>query len=193
LPEGFQNPTPREGRVVVIMGPPNAGKDTQGELLSERVRGKYIGSGELIRSEASPRLMAIMARGDLVPEEDFRRLISHAIAEVPLDTPVILVGIAKRPEEARWLVEHLPTLGRWLDRVVLLMVSQHVAIERSGRRGAGRADDHPDVQAVRWARFFEKTQQSLDYFRELGYLSEVDAVGDVHDVADRIDQTLLSK
>jgi adenylate kinase len=193
LSAAHKDKSTRPGRVVVIMGPPNAGKDTQGELLATKLDATYIGSGNLIRNEADPRLMAIINRGELAPEEDFRRLISQAIAKVPLEKTVILVGIAKRPEEAKWLVEHLPTLGRWLDRVALIKISQEVGIERSLQRSHGRADDHPELQAFRWSRFYELTQQSLDYFRDLGLLTEVDGVGSLNEVEQRIERAINAK
>jgi adenylate kinase len=182
--------TTRKGRVVVIMGPPNAGKDTQAQLLAHTLHGDYIGSGELIRREAEPRLMEIMARGDLVPAEDFRRLISKAIADVPLGRPTVLAGIAKRPEEASWLVEHLPSLGRWLDKVILITVGKEVSLLRSKSREGHRQDDNPDVQGVRWDRFYQQTSQSLEYFDHLGVLVRVNGEGSEAEVADVITSAL---
>jgi len=180
----------REGRVVVIMGPPNAGKDTQAHKLAKRIGGEYIGSGELIRAEAEPRLMAIMARGDLIPEEDFTRLIGQAIIEVPVQHPIVMAGITKKPAEAEWLTEFLPTVGRWLDRVIYLSLNQTISVDRSGQRGKGRDDDHPGVQDRRWHRFFTDTAQSLEFFRGLGVLVEIDGSRTIQEVETEIDRVL---
>jgi adenylate kinase len=188
--EGTSFKTAREGRVVVIMGPPNAGKDTQAHLLAEGLGGHMIGSGELIRTEADPRLLEIMARGDLIPEADFSRLIAQAIEKVPLDKPVVMAGITKKPGEALWLTDYLPSIGRWLDRVIYLNLSQDLSAHRSGNRGKGRDDDHPGVQERRWHRFFTETAQSLAYFRSLDLLVDVEGSGTVEQVAAEIDEVL---
>lgn len=180
----------QSGRVVVIMGPPNAGKDTQAHLLAKRIDAIYIGSGELLRREADPRVMAIMARGELVPPEDFRRLIGKAISEVPNDHGIVLAGIAKRPEEAEWLLEFLPGLNRWIDRVILIEISKEEAILRSAVRSKGRADDHPDVQGERWTHFYQKTKKSLEFFERKGLLSTIDGSGPPPEVARLIDKVL---
>lgn len=176
------------GKVIILMGPPNAGKDTQAHRLAQRMEGVHIGSGDLLRREADPRIMAIMARGELVSSEDFQRLIGQAIRKVPAPQAIILAGIAKKPEEARWIVEYLPTLGRRVDKVILLGITQEEAVRRSAVRPGERADDSPHVQELRWQRYFEMTRQSLEYFRGLGLLVEVDAEGARNDVADRVDE-----
>jgi adenylate kinase len=180
----------RSGRVVLIMGPPNAGKDTQADLLARKLGGEHIGSGDLIRREADPRLMAIMARGDLVPPEDLRRLLSRAIEGVHIDLPIILAGTAKKPAEARWLFDYLPSIDRWLDKVIVITLTREQSIERSRVRSGARDDDHPAVQAERWDRYGQETMESLAYFRNCGILCEIDGTGTREQVAARIDSAL---
>ncbi len=175
------------GQVIIIMGPPNAGKDTQAHRLAMYMSGVHIGSGDLLRREANPRIMEVMAKGELVSSEDFQRLIGMAIEQVPSIKPIVLAGIAKKPEEARWIVEFLPTIGRRIDKVILLSITMDEAKRRSEVRPGERADDSPHVQELRWQRYFEMTKQSLAYFRDLGLLVEVEAQGSRSDVADRVD------
>lgn len=173
--------------VYIIMGPPNAGKDTQAKRLADKMGGVCIGSGDLMRKEADPEIMAIMARGELVSSADFQRLMGKAIARVPRAIPIVLAGIAKKPAEARWIVEYLPTLGRRVEKVLLLSISMEEAMRRSQVRGAQRADDSEHVQEVRWRRFYEMTRQSLEYFRSFNLLYEVDAEGARDEVSARVD------
>jgi len=177
-----------QGRVIILMGPPNAGKDTQAFRLAEYMGGIHIGSGELLRREADPRVMEVMAKGELVSSDDFRRLVGHAIEKVPTIKPVVLAGIAKKPEEAHWIVEYLPTIGRRIDKVILLNITMDEAKRRSVERPGDRADDSPRVQELRWQRYFEMTKQSLEFFRGMGLLEEVDAQGSRAEVARRVDQ-----
>jgi adenylate kinase len=170
------------------MGPPNAGKDVQAERLAARLGAVHLSSGELLRKEKDPRLMALMATGALVPSADFERILSQAIAAVPAEQPIVLAGIAKKPGEAEWLLEQLPKLGRKLSKVVMITIDKEVSHERSRQRG--RFDDHPEVQDERWARFFEETMRSVEIFRKLGLVVEVDGSGTEDEVTELIGRAL---
>lgn len=170
--------------VIVIMGAPNAGKDVQAERLAERIGAVHLSSGTLLRQEKDPRLMDIMAAGDLVPEADFQRIISKAVAAVSLAMPIVLAGVAKKPGEAEWLMEHLPETGRQLHKVVVLTIDREVSRERSLQRG--RFDDDPKVQDERWRLFYEETMRSIGVFRQAGLLVEVDGSGTPDEVTAKI-------
>jgi adenylate kinase len=173
-----------EGAVYIIMGAPNAGKDVQAERLAEKIGAKHLSSGALLREDNDPRLMAIMARGDLVPEEDFRRIIRDAVAKVPAAQPIVLAGVAKKPGEAEWLLEHLPEAGRSITGVVLLEIDREVSHERSMKRG--RFDDDPAVQDERWQRYYEETLRSMEVFDKAGLLVKVDGGGTPDEVTSLI-------
>lgn len=176
------------GRVVVIMGAPNAGKDVQAERLAKRMGAAHLSSGDLLRKDNDPRLMEIMGNGGLVPEADFQRILSRGIAAVPMEQPIVLAGIAKKPGEAEWILEELPRLGRKLERVVMINIDREVSRQRSQARG--RFDDHPEVQDERWARFFEETMRSIEIFRKAGLVVDVDGSGTEDEVTDLIQGAL---
>ena len=178
------------GRVIVIMGAPNAGKDVQAARLATRLGAVHLSSGDLLRRENDPRLIGIMAKGGLVPSEDFERIVSQAIGAVPLEQPIVLAGIAKKPGEAEWVLAELPRLGRRLDRVVMLTIDREVSRQRSLQRG--RHDDGPEVQDERWARFFEETMRSIEIFRQAGLVVEVDGGGAPDDVTELVEQALAA-
>lgn len=174
--------------VYIIMGAPNAGKDVQAERLAMRLQAKHLSSGELLRTGKDPRLMEIMARGDLVPEEDFRRIISEAVEQVPQDQAIVLAGVAKKPGEAEWLLEHMSEVGRSITKVVLLNIDREASRERSMKRG--RFDDNPAVQDERWERFYEETKRSTEIFDHAGLLVTIDGSGTPDEVSALMFQTL---
>lgn len=174
-------PSHSAGSVYIIMGAPNAGKDVQAERLAMRLGAVHLSSGALLRASRDSRLMEIMARGDLVPEEDFQRIIRESVAQVPADQPIVLAGVAKKPGEAEWLLIHLPDVGRHITKVVLLHIDRDVSHDRSQKRG--RFDDDPKVQDERWERFYEETLRSTEVFGQAGLLVEVDGSGTPDEVA----------
>jgi adenylate kinase len=176
------------GSVYIIMGAPNAGKDVQAERLALRLGAAHLGSGALLRADRDPRLMEIMARGDLVPEADFQRIITAAVAQVELERPIVLAGVAKKPGEAEWLLVHLPDIGRSITKVILITIDREVSHERSQKRA--RFDDHPEVQDERWERFYDETLRSTAVFRRAGLVVEVDGSGSPDHVAQLVAEAL---
>jgi adenylate kinase len=71
LPEMDEQPAPI---VVVVLGPPGAGKGTQSSMLANLLRIPHISIGSLLRSyardenEVGVRLRGMMALGQLVPD-----------------------------------------------------------------------------------------------------------------------------
>jgi adenylate kinase len=177
--------TKADNRVFVIMGAPNAGKGTQGKLLGERLGAVYFSTGDLMRAENRPDIMSVTNEGALAPPDYIRDLIASALKETPKDKPIVIDG-AKMLPEAKWLVDYLPTLGRLLNGVVLIQISEEESRKRSLARPHGRADDREHVQDVRWQRFKDDVIPTIEFYRGLGLLSEVDGVGGPAEVAERI-------
>lgn len=177
------------GAVYVVMGPPNAGKGTQTRLLGEHLGAVFFSTGELLRKEKNPIMVAIMKAGDLVPEDHIRGMIAEELNKVPIDKPIVVDG-AKMLPEAKWLVDFLPTLGRKLVKVIFIRLSEDESRARSRARDHGRDDDAEHVQDVRWQRFREDVVPTVEFYRSLGLLVEVGGLGTREQVAHEIQRVL---
>ena len=73
--------------IVVLLGPPGAGKGTQGEIIAERLGVPKIATGDVLRAavrdgtEQGLAAKGYMDRGDLVPDAVILGIIKHALAE----------------------------------------------------------------------------------------------------------------
>ena len=71
---------------LVLLGPPGAGKGTQGERLQEDFRLPYFATGDILRAavregtELGKKAKEYMDRGDLVPDEVIIGMIAERIA-----------------------------------------------------------------------------------------------------------------
>jgi adenylate kinase len=177
--------------VVIVVGPPNAGKGTQSALLAERLGAVHFSTGDLLRAENQPDVMDKVNGGALAPSDYIRGLIKHAIERVDLSTPIVLDG-AKKLAEAQWLVDYLPSAGRHVDHVISLKITENESRRRSAKRADthGRPDDAQHVQDVRWEHYKQDVLPTLEFYRGQGLLLEVDALGTRDDVADRVVQAL---
>jgi adenylate kinase family enzyme len=105
---------------------------------------------------------------------------------------MIVFDGAKKLAEAKWLLDFLPSIGRRLDHVISLVITEEESRRRSALRSAlhGRPDDADDVQAVRWEKYYEEVLPALELYRSRNLLIEVSAMGTKEEVAGRVREAL---
>lgn len=157
---------------LCILGRPGSGKGTVSSLLNEKLKEiKYYNVGQILRERAmqgDAHIKETHQAGGLVSTDKVLDIIENAIQQ----DSFILDGSPRRPEEAKFIVNHLS----YQERPVILIhlnVSDDVARARLQLRN--RFDDLPEVIDRRFKDFDEITRQSIEKFREVDALIEVDA------------------
>lgn len=185
---------------ILLIGPPASGKGTIGSLLSERLKIPIISVGKLLRNidPRSPYYVGIkesMDRGDLAPNNIVGKILEKRVQDKDCFRGYILDGWARR-------LSDLDYFNPGFDLVLLLKISKEVSMRRiAGRReckvdgsifniytnppkktgvcdlcGAAlvqRDDDKEEVVLKRLETYKEKTFPSLEFFRKMGILTEV--------------------
>ena len=126
--------------IVVLLGPPGAGKGTQGERLANCLRVPKLATGDVLREAVrlgTPlglAAKAAMDRGDLVPDEVILGIMKHALGAPSAQRGVVLDGVVRTVPQAEGLSRVLRELGRTLDAVLLFEVNADELVARlSGR------------------------------------------------------------
>ncbi|MBP6820704.1 MAG: adenylate kinase [Acidobacteria bacterium] len=134
-------------RVIVIIGPPGAGKGTQARLLSEKYGYPQISTGDILREMAQAdtalgkEIQATLASGKLVSDEILAEVIQKRTSRADCENGYILDGFPRTVNQAHQLEE----LAEHQQKEVLLVrvkVHENVLFERlTGRRTCSKCGE----------------------------------------------------
>ncbi len=126
--------------IIVLLGPPGAGKGTQGERIAQRLDIPRIATGDVLRAalrdgtEQGLAAKAFMDRGDLVPDSVILGIMKEVLASPSTRKGAILDGVVRTVPQADGLATMLAELGRKVDAYLLFDVGDDELVKRlSGR------------------------------------------------------------
>src|SRR5262245_47410084 len=135
-------------RLVVLLGPPGAGKGTQAKKLAVRYGIPQLSTGDMLRearakgTELGNRVAAIMDAGHLVSDDIVIALIEERLADGSTRGGAIFDGFPRTVAQAEALDAIVARLGRRLQGAVLVDVTDEEVVRRdSGRRLRARGTD----------------------------------------------------
>ena len=183
---------------LIMMGPPGAGKGTQAKFVAEHFGIPAISTGDIFRanvSEGTPlgiEAKRYMDAGDYVPDEVTNLMVRNRIDEKDAEPGFLLDGYPRTLAQVEELDGMIKFTGHSLDAVVVLTVDSDEIVERLLQRAQveGRADDTEDVIRRRQEIYTEQTEPLIDVYRGRGILIEVDGMGEVAEVTQRIFEAL---
>jgi adenylate kinase len=183
---------------ILLLGPPGAGKGTQGALLATRLGLPKIATGDLLReavANATPlgkEAKAVMESGALVSDDLIMRIVREELRRPSAARGVVFDGVVRTIPQAEGVQSILKDLGRTMDKVLFFDVTDAEILGRlEKRRGIeGRADDDPKAVARRLTAYREQTAPVLDWYRTRGGVVKIPAVGSVEAIAARVNAAL---
>ena len=164
-----------------MLGPPGSGKGTQAKKLAAAYGANHLSTGDMLRAEVisgteiGRAAQAFMDRGDLVPDELILKMIAGRLESLGNGTGFVLDGFPRTEAQAVALDRMLDSIGRPVERVVLVRVGDSAIKARlAGRaRSEGRVDDSEDVIDRRLEVYRKQTEPLVAYYRAKGRLAEV--------------------
>ena len=129
-----------ERTIVLLVGPPGAGKGTQASAVSRELGVPHLASGNLFRAamEAGTPLgneaRQYMERGELVPDGTTIGLVMAELAKPETERGAVLDGFPRTVAQAAALDASLAAQGERVDRVVFIDVPNEELVKRLAGR-----------------------------------------------------------
>lgn len=185
---------------LIIVGPPGAGKGTQAARIAASFGIPAISTGDIFRAniknetELGLKVKDILASGGYVTDEITNAIVRDRLREADTQPGFLLDGYPRTLAQVTALDAMLAEDGHALDAVLELTVDEDAVVQRLLKRAEleGRSDDTEEVIRERQAIYRKETAPLAELYAQRGLLVQVDGMGEVDEVADRIDGALRS-
>ena len=179
---------------VILLGPPGAGKGTQGHRLSEGYGIPEISTGDILRAAVGGgttlgrEAKAYMDHGALVPDMVMIGIVRERLSQDDTKIGFVLDGFPRTIAQAEALTHMLQEDSRPIEHVISIEVPEEELLQRlTGRREIeGRHDDTATAIRHRLEVYRRETEPLIIYYRRCGLLRSVAGVGTVDEVFQRI-------
>jgi adenylate kinase len=180
---------------IVMIGPPGAGKGTQGAVIAAHFDLPRIVVGDLLRDHVARRtglgraVDSHLGRGELVPDEIMLCIVRQALdAARAAGSGYVFDGVPRTMAQARGAYKIAQKLGMSANVAVHLRADDEELIQRLLTRAAveHRADDTEEVIRHRLDLYQQVTQPIIAWYSRRGILVSVDAMRPVGEVGREI-------
>jgi adenylate kinase len=190
--------------IIVLFGPPAAGKGTQAKRIHERHGIAHLSTGDMLRAaiaqgtEIGKKAKSIVDKGQLVPDEIVVGIIADRIVQPDCTKGFVLDGFPRTVNQAKALDVMLKGKDLGVDHVIVMEVNEGELIKRVENRAAEarkagqpvRPDDDPETFKRRLGVYKAETAPILPYYEGQGKIRRVDGMKTIDEVTAQIEAVL---
>lgn len=166
---------------LVLIGIQGAGKSTQGNMLSDRLKIPYLSSGHIFREMSKDKsplgrmLKETLNAGMLIPDKLTLEIITEYLKRPEYTNGYILDGFPRTVPQAE-------AFNGQVDKVIFIDVSDREALWRISGRVSDREDETLHAIRKRIELFHELTEPVIEYYRDRGQLIRINGENEVDEV-----------
>ncbi len=183
---------------LVILGPPGAGKGTQAARIAGSFGIPAISTGDIFRANIKnetplgQQVKEVLASGGYVTDEITNAIVRDRLLEDDAERGFLLDGYPRTAAQVEALDAILAERDHRLDAVLELTVDEEAVVGRLLKRAAeqAREDDTEEVIRERQAIYRKETAPLTEIYGARGLLRQVDGMGTVDEVFERISGAL---
>ncbi|MFP5438373.1 MAG: adenylate kinase [Bacteroidia bacterium] len=180
---------------IVLFGKPGAGKGTQADFLKGKYNLTHISTGDVFRfnikneTDLGKQAKAFMDAGDLVPDSLTIKMLQDEVEKHPGTAGFLFDGFPRTVPQAEALDAFLISKGWEVTATIALEADDEVLVQRLLERGktSGRPDDQ-DEELIRnrYQEYNHKTAPLADFYKKQQKFYEVDGIGSIEEVTERL-------
>ena len=179
---------------MLIIGPPGSGKGTQAERISERLGVVAISTGDIFRANVKGgtplglEAKQYIDNGDFVPDSVTNKMVRDRLLQEDATSGFLLDGYPRTTCQVDELDDILASGDQVLDVVLQLTADDEELVSRLLHRAkeTGRSDDNEAVIRHRLDLYHGQTEAVVAKYAERGILAQVDGLGGIDDVTNRV-------
>ena len=176
------------------MGPPGVGKGTQAAILKNHLKVPHLSTGEILRKEIALDTdigkvsKEYIDNGLFVPDNILIEIIENYLKSPDCQNGYILDGYPRNLQQVTDLHLLLSKLNQSIDLAISLRAEKKELIKRLIKRSkdSGRSDDSIEIISKRQDVYWSQTAPIIKYYRENKILKEVDGLGSIKEITERI-------
>lgn len=184
--------------LVLLVGPPGAGKGTQAAKIVEKYSWNWLSTGEALRkhikegTELGKKVQAIVDAGNLVSDELLLKILDAELKSSSHQI-TLLDGYPRNLKQAKTL-DAMPEFGK-VDMVLHFDVDKDTLVERIRRRSEkeGRADDTVEKFAKRLDIYQNDTKPVLKHYDDKDKCITIDADASVDEVFGKVQKIIEAR
>jgi len=179
---------------IILMGPPGVGKGTQAKNIVEKYGIVHLSTGDILRAEVGGntdlgnKAKVYMDAGKLVPDELLLGMMEGRLQQDDCKNGYLLDGFPRTIPQAEGLEKIMEKINHSVDYVISLTADEDELVKRLVLRGkeSGRSDDTEEVIKERQQVYWKLTAPLLDFYSGRKLLHEVDGLGTISEITERI-------
>jgi|TARA_B110000238_G_scaffold177959_1_gene200180 adenylate kinase len=188
--------------IIILLGPPGAGKGTQASFIKNEFNIAHISTGDMLReavkNETALGLTAkeIMARGDYVSDNLLLEIINERVSEKDCENGFILDGYPRNEVQAKSLDIILNETNDSIDGIIQIDVDFSVLQKRIEGRAKDdnneiREDDNLQVMKKRLQVYIDQTEPLISYYSNHKNFIVINGMNDISKVSEDIKNNLI--
>ncbi len=174
---------------LVLIGIQGAGKSTQGNFLSEKLKIPYLSTGHIFRDIAKEKttlgryVKELMNSGSLIPDDKVIEIVNSYVTKPAYRKGYILDGFPRTLVQAKEFSNNV-------DKVIHIHIPDKEALWRLAYRNEQRDDDTIEAIRKRIELFKKHTVPVLDYYKKENKLVTIDGTKTIEEVKQDILKSL---
>lgn len=172
---------------ILLIGPQGSGKSTQAGLLAEFLNLPKISTGDIFRqlaqedSEEGRQMRQVMNEGKLIDDGTTAKIVGQRLQKDDVRNGFILDGYPRNLAQKE-------LFDPGFNQVIYLKVPDEEVIKRLMARG--REDDTLEAIKKRLELYYQQTEPLLDDYKNQGILVEIDGIGNIEEIQQRVRENL---